>query len=503
MKIFIIIALLTVSIQTLAQHEGDAWLMGYSGGILPNLPEEKYGLVVLNFNKPPYPLLLRKLMDYIDPDQNRVSICDTNQNMTIIFEGISLFNKNYKVMKGGDTVNFNKLYFKAHDEKVRQSALLLPFPSQRSKYILLHSQTEYFNIDKPFPDVGTMRIFMSVIDLEKDNGLGAVTTKKKIVLSDTLVYGQIAGAKHANGRDWWVITQELYTNKFYKILVDPTGANVYSTQRIGTNISGGVGQAVFSADGNTYANLNGDRGEVYDFDRCSGELSNFRAIKQADNDALGVGIAISPNSRFLYAALYTNLYQYDLYASDLEASKTLIAAWDGYKNEFGLTSHFNMAQLAPNGKIYITCAGAIQFLHVINDPDEKGSACNFVQRGLELPSYHSWGVPNHPNFALGALKGSPCDTLHSIAVKEKENSLQATLFPNPTSDQVTIKWQNDQNEACEIVIIDAVGRIIQRQESHASSLIIDTASWANGLYYVQIVEEKGRKKAFLKMAKSN
>ncbi|MFZ4544498.1 MAG: T9SS type A sorting domain-containing protein [Saprospiraceae bacterium] len=63
--------------------------------------------------------------------------------------------------------------------------------------------------------------------------------------------------------------------------------------------------------------------------------------------------------------------------------------------------------------------------------------------------------------------------------------------------------ENDQNEACEIVIIDAVGRIIQRQESHASSLIIDTASWANGLYYVQIVQEKEKRRAFLKCVKNN
>jgi hypothetical protein len=239
---------------------------------------------------------------------------------------------------------------------------------------------------------------------------------------------------------------------------------------------------------------------IFDFDRCDGVLRN--PYRMHFDTAAFMGAAISPNSRFLYFANGWRVIQYDLESFDIKSSETTVAIWD-YFSEMGLPTGFYLMQLGPDGKIYISSSGATSWMHYIDKPNEKGLACDVRQRGIKLPTYNAWTMPNHPNYRLGALKGSPCDTLHSIAVKEKGASLQATLFPNPASEQVTIKWQNDEGEAYEVIIIDAVGRLVQRQELHASSLTLDTSSWANGLYYVQIVEEKGRRKAFLKMAKNN
>ncbi|HMX40726.1 MAG TPA: PKD domain-containing protein, partial [Saprospiraceae bacterium] len=53
----------------------------------------------------------------------------------------------------------------------------------------------------------------------------------------------------------------------------------------------------------------------------------------------------------------------------------------------------------------------IRYLHVIDQPDEAGTACGFRQQGIELPTVNQSSIPNFPNYRLGPLDGSPCDTL--------------------------------------------------------------------------------------------
>ena len=125
---------------------------------------------------------------------------------------------------------------------------------------------------------------------------------------------------------------------------------------------------------------------IYDFDRCSGKLSNPIHL-QYENWGLGTGCAISPNNRFLYAINASYIFQYDLQAPDVEASKVLVAEWDGYIFQQSFFTTFAFAQLAPDGKIYICTAGSAPFMHIIEHPDRKGLDCKVVQRAINLPNY--------------------------------------------------------------------------------------------------------------------
>ena len=74
---------------------------------------------------------------------------------------------------------------------------------------------------------------------------------------------------------------------------------------------------------------------------------------------------------------------------------------------------------------------------VINNPDEAGLNCNF-QDTVKTPSF-LYGLPYYPNYRLGALPGSACDTLTSIKdIAEKEKILK--VFPNPANDVATIDY---------------------------------------------------------------
>ena len=50
-------------------------------------------------------------------------------------------------------------------------------------------------------------------------------------------------------------------------------------------------------------------------------------------------------------------------------------------------------------------------MHVIDRPNEKGMACNVRQHAIKLPRYNYRSMPHYPNYRLGPVDGSPCDTL--------------------------------------------------------------------------------------------
>ena len=267
--------------------------------------------------------------------------------------------------------------------------------------------------------------YYSLINMAQNEGLGKVMSKNQVVIDDDLHKGKIVATKHANGRDWWALVRRYGTNEYYKISINPSG--VFSGEIIvmGNPIpSNSIGQAVFSPDGSKYANVHvtGSAGDpiyvsIYDFDRCSGELSNPIQFTYADTASCG-GIAISPNNRFLYVSSFKYVYQYDLEAEDIEASRITVAVWDGYIEPGSniMATTFYLMQLAPDGRIYINSNNSAKHLHVIEHPDSLGLACGLCQHCFELPSVNSFSLPNFPNYRLGPLEGSPCDTLRQLPV---------------------------------------------------------------------------------------
>jgi PKD repeat protein len=148
--------------------------------------------------------------------------------------------------------------------------------------------------------------------------------------------------------------------------------------------------------------------DIYDFNRCTGMLSNQRQ-HQMDHYGGGTGLGISQDSRYLYFSAGLYIYQFDLWAEDVFASIDTVATYDGGLDPF--PTAFNDAQLARDGKIYLSSTNGTRKLHVMDYPNRPGAACNVRQRGIELPVYMSFGVPNFPFHRLGPLDGSPCDTL--------------------------------------------------------------------------------------------
>ena len=185
--------------------------------------------------------------------------------------------------------------------------------------------------------------------------------KNAPLFKDTLEKEASTAIRHANGQDWWLLeTRKPILILLYLIVRTARYEDIH-IQALGGLVLDGGGSAVFLLMVlNRYARLTivyagGDADHclnIYDFDRCNGQLSNHIEIVFQDAAAGGEGIAISENSRFLYVIGFLNIWQFDLLAGDIAASRTL--NWrqqmTGLYLPANTTTPFHAAQLAPTAK---------------------------------------------------------------------------------------------------------------------------------------------------------
>ncbi|MBL7798373.1 MAG: PKD domain-containing protein [Saprospiraceae bacterium] len=404
---FILFSLSVLQTPTHAQFHDNTWLSGYEGGVVsPN--DDRFGITVLDFTEGSLRITDNQeigLEFYI----TAFSMSDSSGKLLFYTNGIDVEDVSWNTMQNGANIHPDVL----GGLTISQGVLGLQYPGKKNQYALLHVPRGYVGF--PLNTVGSLHLFYTRVDMEQNGGLGAVMEKSVPLLSDTLMFGKLKSAKHANGRDWWVLVPEAYTNNIYRFLFDPDGFHLIGKQAIGAKLYPGVGQAVFSPDGaryvlyDTYVMSMPDVVGVYDFDRCTGMLSNHRRIELGVAPLVAGGATFSPNSRYLYVHSTLVVAQYDLLASDLAASRVELGWYDGYESPF--PTHFFAGQLAPDGKIYMNTSNGTDVLHVIHRPDEAGAAAMLEQHGIRIPTYNASSMNNYPNYRLGPLDGSPCDTL--------------------------------------------------------------------------------------------
>jgi hypothetical protein len=403
----------------LAQKHDQVWLMGQNSDDILVYS----GTVIDFFTTPPDVYYEYRDMFF---SQANASICDTAGNLLFYTNGVYIANALNEVMENGEGLNPGA-HADAQSEYDRgyilgQGVTIIPIPEDDKLYYLLHLDIVLPEDNSGIP-YSSKHFYSTLIDMSLESNLGSVIEKNVIISNQNFESGYLTSTRHANGRDWWILLRGFDSNRYYSFLVTPNGIVEKSYQDIGDSIpSPGLGQAVFSPDGTRFANLhlvNGigtdDYIGIYDFDRCTGTLSDPTIIAYSDSAWAG-GVAISPNSRYLYVSSYLNVYQYDLWADDIESSRDTVAIWDGYLEDGFFATTFYLAQLAPDGKIYINSNNGARHLHVIENPDLPGDSCNVCQHCFEIPSWNAFSLPNFPNYRLQHLEGSPCDTLRALPI---------------------------------------------------------------------------------------
>lgn len=505
--------------------------LAFSFLVLNSFAQGKYGnywvfshFLGLNFNYSPVPVVDTSRI--YGPQLPTSSICDYNGKL-VCYVGtwkwadfdIRIYNKYHTLLKGGDS-----LFVLNSGQYTQYSGYtaLLPFSESVDSLMLVK-----FSVNEI---LSNHNLNYSLIDTRAYVDTGMIYSANNKVFDFKGVIGAIGYIRHANGRDWWILIHGYPNNKFHKFLASPWKVEYMGEQAIGS--VSGILDTTFSnweSMGEISVNLNGDKLalgnfggliEFYNFDRCSGLLSNpitLQRINVSNNNILNMQAAnISPSGRFVYGVSYYNqppgpgpnpvsynlgqIVQYDLQAAD-PANDTVVVY--SFRD---IDSYIDQFEYGPDGRMWFTgrspdLPGNLSYphdsmLHFIEFPDVKGHACNvkFNQVYLNGREANS-GLPNMPNYNLGPVDGSVCDTLGLDAVGvnpdwvSSENS-KPKIYPNPSGTLgavLSIPLPQRMNRVC---IYDATGKLIWETQSVSDTIHLPGHLPA-GLYRVVVNGSEG------------
>ncbi|MBK7887166.1 MAG: T9SS type A sorting domain-containing protein [Bacteroidetes bacterium] len=414
------------------------------------------------------------------------NICNANGNFLMSSNGVWIANANNDTMLNGSGLNPG--YFvngSPNGLLIPNGNFFIPTPGDTSGYTLFH-ETE---ID---PTSANCSLYYSTIDLKLDTGLGGVVSKNNLLPIDSLGWG-LNACKHANGRDWWLFCLKNYGNVIYKILYSTNGIASVDSQVLSSpaNNGGILTQLPLNLSGeliaySTYDNPVDRNSYVVlcDFDRCTGNFSNTRIIPVSSGSYIW-GMSFSPSGQYLYAN--TSGYIFQIQTTNLQVDT--VAVYDGFSFPIPqAATTFGAEYLAANGKIYLTSGNGVQHLHEINYPDSAGLSCDVQQHAVSLGVWHFRTVPNHPNYNLGPVVGSVCDTL-AIGIEELKHDFKFSISPNPTSDgNIKLVYLLPQNkngrETSRFEVYDITGQLVYKMNLPPWSTLqyVHLPELSNGVY---------------------
>lgn len=427
-------------------------------------------------------------------DTNGILLFYAHTRASIGNYSTQVFNNLHQIMQNGDTIVGEGWY---------NELSIIPKPNSGNLYYLF-SMSE--------TNVPTEGFWVSTIDMNANAGLGAVIQKNKR-LNNFRNADCVTAIKHGNGRDWWVFSKysnlnATQFNRTYTYLVTPDTIMPPIIQSLNNCTDGDVQRIIFNKEGNKMMQINaiGFMCE-YDFDRCTGLFSNPVVIfpEQTSNfSRLFWSGTYSPDGNKFYATTqyYFNvdtsyIIQYDLTAANIPLSADTLY-------NFVWPVQAGAVRLAPDNKLYMACFYDWGFpgfpypdsvrntynenLSVVNYPDSLGAACDFQPFSFYLGGKRTyWGLPNNPDYNLGRLIGSPCDTLTSVSEISDED-FSFSISPNPTSGNFKITYKFPQNKSGTLQIFDVTGKKIFSQVllKGSTTQFINTKNLSDGIYLCKI-----------------
>lgn len=392
------------------------WLMGYT---LSTSPSE--GITSFNFNSTNgNPIIFKDPGIKIDLYYYGSMISDKKGNFNFVFNG-------YEIEDFTNTVVPNSRKQLCPDNRcefVPQGSIILPNLYNDSSYFLFHEIDSVVYLNDSEATIVISRFVINELAGINNQNAFSLNPKSQNLINGIIDNGKVAACKHANGRDWWILVPGSDNHSMHTLLLDNIGVREVFVQKLSSYRHYGGGYAKFSSNGEFYciSSLRGDsifEGHAHDlfhFDRCSGILSNQQHIDMdSDKEQAYTGCAFSPDNSKLYVVDNYTLLQYSIDSVGMLNNNPWKEEYDGFLSTLFSNVHsptvFGALQNAPDGKIYMN-SNLIQskHIHVIHNPNEKGAECNFRQHDLNLPTVVTT-MPYFPNYRLGPIDGSSCDTL--------------------------------------------------------------------------------------------
>ena len=256
-----------------------------------------------------------------------------------------------------------------------------------------------------------------------------------------------------------------------------------------------------SEDGSKLVAVGYSRIDLFDFNRCTGELSNWKPLSPV-NPAYPIdffyGCSISPDGTRLYVSNVTDqpsrLYQFDLLAANIIASKQILYA-SGVPDIY-----WGQHQIGPNNKIYIA-SGYYSFpimidtvfnqnVSVINNPDSLGSSCGLQLFNIPIGQGRSTGgLPNFPNYNLGTLEVN-CDSINKVSENIISEKL-ISILPNPSSGNLSLIFTGSKASMYSLKIFSFLGKeiinITGRSIIGRNFCSVDLSGFEGGIYFAHLM----------------
>ncbi len=265
-----------------AQQHDRFWLTGYSVTALP-----PYLANTIDFATSP-PTVTAGVI----PIETRGATCamsDTEGNLLFYTNGGQVRNKDHQMIENGDSLNFSPGEYPGLNGTqaaypLTRTLLILPGTQNKDWYHIIHLTHVWCG--PAFPGICVRPLLHTLVDMSANNGAGKVVFKNRPLIN-AWAFGKPNAVRHANGRDWWIVVPDYLNATYHTLLFNDTGIVDSLTQEVGykpapTHIDSldRGGDNVFSPDGSVYVDSDARNGHrIFDFDRCTGRLSNFRWIQ--------------------------------------------------------------------------------------------------------------------------------------------------------------------------------------------------------------------------------
>ncbi len=329
------------------------------------------------------------------------SISDPATNDLLFYtNGVKIWNRQHSLMHNGNGIGGSLV--------ATNGVLIVPHPdpSLPDQYFV------FYNGVAPGALAGTVNgLRWSLVDMNPaTNGghaHGAVVMKDQAVPGmPWFIADYITAVPHANGSDYWILTQRMengHTDEFYAYLLTNQGITstpvmlTQSTVRAifpqpglpaYTHSRGSIdvtrdGNRIAIANSNTMYSISGNAINIYNFNRCTGELTNRKDIGAVPNSFDYASISFSPSGEFLYThGHHTNIQQYDLRA--INTCDIVPVQNFAYQQIYNPSIYSGGGlQLGPDDRLYVSHFDGDR-VSVINFPDVPITPSNINAFGANM-----------------------------------------------------------------------------------------------------------------------
>jgi hypothetical protein len=349
-------------------------------------------------------------------------------------------------------------------------------------------------------------LFQNRIDMSLEGGLGNIIDSNGVLLYPHPVNERLTAVKHGNGKDWWLLATNAtwwtkISSQLLVFLLQDDEVTLVDSFRIGYTRQ--FGELVASPDGTRLALANfGGRNDsadisfaLYDFDRCSGSISNEEAFRWNRGT---YGVSFSPSGRFLYLSISNSVpIGCGIVQVDIEDSlQSYEVVYDC--SDLGTYTTSGM-EMGPDGSIYFRVASSgptmtdslSWYLNAILEPDSLGLESDVRAYYVKLETgTNGVGLPNHPNYYLGPdprCSGDTTTTDTTSAIAPVLQVLSWKVYPTVAEGTVTVETSSPGGD---ITVLGAMGKTMLSTPIEGRTTILETGAWPGGVYLVVLSDNR-------------